>query len=114
MMKETSFSNAWNYLVIINSMSQFFAMYLLLLFYKVLKEELGPIQPVGKFLCLKLVAFVSFWQAVVIALLVKVGVISEKHTWEWQTVEAVATGLQVSAICEFNTILPFTHFTYYL
>lgn len=32
-----------------------------------------------------------------IALLVKVGVISEKHTWEWQSVEAVATGLQVGA-----------------
>ncbi|XP_057584152.1 transmembrane protein 184C isoform X3 [Hippopotamus amphibius kiboko] len=89
-----SFSNAWTYLVIINNMSQLFAMYCLLLFYKVLKEELSPIQPVGKFLCVKLVVFVSFWQAVVIALLVKVGVISEKHTWEWQTVEAVATGLQ--------------------
>lgn len=35
-------------------------------------------------------------QAVLIALLVKVGVISEKRTWEWETVEAVATGLQVS------------------
>lgn len=34
-------------------------------------------------------------QAVVIALLVKVGVISESHTWEWDSVEAVATGLQV-------------------
>lgn len=34
-------------------------------------------------------------QAVVIALLVKVGVISEKRTWDWQSVEAVATGLQV-------------------
>uniref|UniRef100_A0A8C9QL27 Transmembrane protein 184C n=1 Tax=Spermophilus dauricus TaxID=99837 RepID=A0A8C9QL27_SPEDA len=89
-----SFSNAWTYLVIINNMSQLFAMYCLLLFYKVLKEELSPIQPVGKFLCVKLVVFVSFWQAVVIALLVKVGVISEKHTWEWQTAEAVATGLQ--------------------
>ncbi|XP_055260374.1 transmembrane protein 184C [Moschus berezovskii] len=94
-----SFSNAWTYLVIINNMSQLFAMYCLLLFYKVLKEELSPIQPVGKFLCVKLVVFVSFWQAVVIALLVKVGVISEKHTWEWQTVEAVATGLQDFIIC---------------
>lgn len=36
-------------------------------------------------------------QAVLIALLVKVGVISEKHTWDWQSVEAVATGLQVGA-----------------
>lgn len=41
--------------------------------------------------------FLTYRQAVVIALLVKVGVISEKHTWEWQTVEAVATGLQVSS-----------------
>ncbi|VCW97446.1 unnamed protein product [Gulo gulo] len=56
-----SFSNAWTYLVIINNMSQLFAMYCLLLFYKVLKEELSPIQPVGKFLCVKLVVFVSFW-----------------------------------------------------
>lgn len=36
-----------------------------------------------------------------IALLVKVGVISEKHTWEWQSVEAVATGLQVGADNDF-------------
>uniref|UniRef100_A0A2K6V105 Transmembrane protein 184C n=1 Tax=Saimiri boliviensis boliviensis TaxID=39432 RepID=A0A2K6V105_SAIBB len=58
---------------IITNMSQLFVMYYLLLFYKVLKKELSPIQPVGKFLCVKLVVFVSFWQAVVIALLVKVG-----------------------------------------
>ena len=34
-------------------------------------------------------------QAVLIAFLVKVGVISETRTWEWQGAEAVATGLQV-------------------
>lgn len=94
-----SFSNAWTYLVILNNLSQLFAMYCLLLFYKVLKEELSPIKPVGKFLCVKLVVFVSFWQAVLIALLVKVGVISEKRTWEWQSAEAVATGLQDFIIC---------------
>lgn len=93
------FSNAWTYLVILNNLSQLFAMYCLLLFYKVLKEELSPIKPVGKFLCVKLVVFVSFWQAVLIALLVKVGVISEKRTWEWQSAEAVATGLQDFIIC---------------
>lgn len=94
-----SFKNAWTYLVIFNNVSQLFAMYCLVLFYKVLREELNPIQPVGKFLCVKMVVFVSFWQAAIIALLVKVGVISEKHTWEWQTVEAVATGLQDFVIC---------------
>nr|XP_006002953.1 PREDICTED: transmembrane protein 184C isoform X2 [Latimeria chalumnae] len=94
-----SFKNAWTYLVIINNMSQLFAMYCLVLFYKVLREELNPIQPVGKFLCVKMVVFVSFWQAALIALLVKAGVISEKHTWDWKSVEAVATGLQDFIIC---------------
>lgn len=37
-----------------------------------------------------------FRQAVFIALLVKAGVISETHTWDWKSVEAVATGLQVN------------------
>lgn len=38
-------------------------------------------------------------QAVLIAFLVKVGVISQKRTWEWESVEAVATGLQVHKPC---------------
>ncbi|KAJ1216558.1 hypothetical protein NDU88_004159 [Pleurodeles waltl] len=94
-----SLRNVWTYLVIINNVSQLFAMYCLVLFYKVLKEELNPIQPVGKFLCVKMVVFVSFWQAVAIALLVKIGVISDTNTWEWKNVEAVATGLQDFVIC---------------
>ncbi|XP_018591581.2 transmembrane protein 184C [Scleropages formosus] len=94
-----SSKNAWTYLVVFNNLSQLFAMYCLVLFYRALREELSPIQPVGKFLCVKLVVFVSFWQAVLIALLVKVGVISESHTWDWDSVEAVATGLQDFVIC---------------
>uniref|UniRef100_A0AAR2LVA3 Transmembrane protein 184C n=1 Tax=Pygocentrus nattereri TaxID=42514 RepID=A0AAR2LVA3_PYGNA len=94
-----SSKNAWTYLVIVNNLSQLFAMYCLVLFYKALREELSPIKPVGKFLCVKLVVFVSFWQAVVIALLVKVRVISDSHTWDWDSVEAVATGLQDFIIC---------------
>lgn len=94
-----SSKNAWTYLVIFNNMSQLFAMYCLVLFYRALRDELSPIRPVGKFLCVKMVVFVSFWQAVFIALLVKFGVISEEHTWDWNSVEAVATGLQDFVIC---------------
>ncbi|MGH0141409.1 UNVERIFIED_CONTAM: hypothetical protein FKN15_039166 [Acipenser sinensis] len=38
-------------------------------------------------------------QAVFIAFLVKVGIISESHTWDWDSVEAIATGLQDFVIC---------------
>uniref|UniRef100_A0A8C6KCR7 Transmembrane protein 184C n=2 Tax=Nothobranchius furzeri TaxID=105023 RepID=A0A8C6KCR7_NOTFU len=94
-----SFRSAWSYLVIINNISQLFAMYCLVLLYRALRDELKPIRPVGKFLCVKLVVFVSFWQAVLIAILVKVGVISDRHTWDWDSVKAVATGLQDFIIC---------------
>lgn len=47
-----------------------------------------------------------------IALLVKVGVISEKRTWEWQSVEAVATGLQVGADYHFIREIPLCRMTW--
>lgn len=42
-----------------------------------------------------------------IALLVKVGVISDRHTWDWDSVEAVATGLQVQI-----KVLPHSQLTF--
>ena len=87
-MRETSFSNAWTYLVILSSLSQLFAAYCHLMFYRVLKETCRPIQPASKFLCVKLMVFVSFGQAVLTALLV-----ITKCSWEWQRAEAVAIGL---------------------
>lgn len=94
-----SFTNAWSYIVVINNVSQIFAMYCLILFYRTLREELAPLHPIGKFLCVKMVVFVSFWQAAFIAVLVKLHVISDRNTWGWSSVGAVAVGLQDFIIC---------------
>ncbi|ESO88509.1 hypothetical protein LOTGIDRAFT_64445, partial [Lottia gigantea] len=95
-----NFTSAWSYLVIVNNLSQIWAMYCLVLFYKLTKEELAPIKPVPKFMCVKAVVFLSFWQAVVIAALAKLGAIPKNGPWLfYHSVKEVATGLQDFCIC---------------
>lgn len=105
-----SFKSAWSYIVIINNCSQVWAMYCLVLFYKASREELNSIKPFGKFLCIKLVVFASFWQGVLIAILVKVGIISSKHSWNFYTVEDVANGIQNFIICIEMFIFAIVHY----
>ncbi|XP_068701919.1 transmembrane protein 184C-like [Montipora foliosa] len=105
-----SFKSAWSYIVIINNCSQVWAMYCLVLFYKASREELKLIKPFGKFLCIKLVVFASFWQGVLIAILVKVGIISSKHSWNFYTVEDVANGIQNFIICIEMFIFAIVHY----
>ena len=79
------------------------------MFYRVLKETCRPIHTASKFLCVKLVVFVSFWKAVLNVLLVT----SEKRTWEWQSAEAVAIGLQGFITCiEMFFVAIAYHFTF--
>jgi len=57
---EWRWDGAFPYIMAINNFSQFIAMYCLILFYKAHREELKPMKPVGKFLCIKAVVFFSF------------------------------------------------------
>lgn len=73
-------SNAYTYVVCINNLSQFVSMYCLVLFYKANHEELKPMNPIGKFLCIKMVIFFSFFQGFVISILVWSGAIASAFT----------------------------------
>lgn len=51
---------AFPYLIAVNNLSQFIAMYCLVMFYKASVAELRPMRPLPKFLCIKAVVFFSF------------------------------------------------------
>lgn len=45
------------------------SLYCLAMFWKILWDDLKPFNPMGKFLCVKLIIFASYWQGVILAVL---------------------------------------------
>lgn len=90
------------YICILTNLSQCWALYCLVFFYYALKNELGPIRPVGKFLSVKALVFFTWWQSLGISILFQMGMIPHYTSFdngkEW-TAEAVAKGLQDWLIC---------------
>lgn len=69
--------NTYPVLFIINNTSQFTALYCLVIFYRGYIQELNPMQPLAKFLSIKLVIFFSFFQSVVIMGLMEIDVVED-------------------------------------
>lgn len=84
------------WVVWIDNFSCFWALYALAIFYHTLGEELQPVKPFTKFLCVKMIVFFSFWQSLAIDILVKLKIIT--HTLTYST-EDVAEATQNWLIC---------------
>lgn len=93
-----SFKNAYIYVAVTVLTSQLIAMYCLAMLYFACRQELRPIRPVSKFLCIKAVVFFTLWQSVAISIAQKLGWLGNE---EWTTYETkdVASGLQDFLVC---------------
>lgn len=65
------------WLTIAYNISVTLSLYFLAMFWKVLWNDLKPFKPVGKFLCVKLIIFASYWQGVLLAILNYFGVLPQ-------------------------------------
>ncbi|KAJ4966238.1 hypothetical protein NE237_018087 [Protea cynaroides] len=61
------------YLAVILNFSQTWALYCLIQFYSVTKDKLEPIKPLAKFLAVKSIVFLTWWQGVAVAILFAMG-----------------------------------------
>lgn len=87
---------SWTFTIILN-ISFSVAMYSLVVFYHVFSKELQPHKPLAKFICIKGIVFFSFWQGLLVKILVAVGVIKSHHFW--LDVEHLQEAIQNVLIC---------------
>ncbi|KAI8468436.1 MAG: organic solute transporter Ostalpha-domain-containing protein [Monoraphidium minutum] len=87
-------NKAYPFLAFATNCSQMWALYCLVMFYHAFKDELHPIRPLAKFICIKAVVFLTFWQGLTLNILVATGAIRVNEQFTTYTAADVAEGLQ--------------------
>ncbi|MBZ3881856.1 Transmembrane protein 184A [Sciurus carolinensis] len=96
-----SVHSGYLYVALVYNASVSLALYALFLFYSATRELLRPFEPVLKFLTVKAVIFLSFWQGMLLAILERCGAIPEVEAMDGTRVGAgtLAAGYQNFLIC---------------
>lgn len=92
-----SLYNSYFYITMVNNISVSLALYGLILFYNATKDLLSPYEPILKFLSVKSIIFMSFWQGVILAIMEKIGILKPYNTGA--PPGAVAAGYQNFLLC---------------
>ena len=90
---------AYPWLALVTNCSQMWALYCLVMFYSAFKDELAPLRPLTKFIVVKAVVFLTFWQGLFLNVLAAAGALPGGEQFTTYTSEDVAEGLQDFLIC---------------
>ena len=101
-----AYDKGYLYVTFFENLSITYAAYILVLFYVAFKKQLKPYGPVPKFLCIKAVLFLSFWQSVLLAILSRFHLIHDIGKF---TTEDVKTGLNNMCLCVEMLMIAYAH-----
>lgn len=90
---------AYVYLATLNSLSQGWALYCLVMLYRVAWRDLAGIKVLAKFLCVKGVVFATYWQGIAVAAGIKAGVVQQVLHPREDNPAFLATRIQNFVIC---------------
>ncbi|KAI9227241.1 MAG: organic solute transporter Ostalpha-domain-containing protein, partial [Piptocephalis tieghemiana] len=84
------------WIVLVQTTSVTISMYAVIQFYITVKEDIAAYRPLYKFLCVKTIIFITFWQEIFISILGSAGLIKETDYW---TKDNIANGLSSFLAC---------------
>ncbi|KAJ3712762.1 DUF300 domain-containing protein [Lentinula guzmanii] len=90
-------NSGYLYVSIIYNVSICLSLYCLAMFWICVNDDLKPFRPMPKFLCVKGILFFSFWQSIVISIIVAAGAI--KRLGPYTDPESISLGLTDTLIC---------------
>ena len=94
------FDRGYIYICLVSNVSQLWALYCLVKFYYAAREELAPWAPFGKFMCVKVVVFFTWWQSLFVSFVAaSMTVAGSTNVGEDWSREQIVVGLQDWLIC---------------
>ncbi|KAK6099191.1 hypothetical protein MT418_8444 [Batrachochytrium dendrobatidis] len=105
-----AWESSYLYLSFAYNLSVCCSMYCLVLFYVQCSNDLEPYRPMPKFICVKAIIFLTFWQGLIVAMLVAVGAISGSDQDKEYSANNIALALQDTILCFEMPFFAWLHF----
>ncbi|OBA19940.1 DUF300-domain-containing protein [Metschnikowia bicuspidata var. bicuspidata NRRL YB-4993] len=96
---DMSLKSLYLWFTIVYNFSVSLSLYCLAIFWKILWNDLKPFNPVGKFLCVKLIIFASYWQGVILAILNFTGILPGNSSPDESGAPNIGMSIQNALLC---------------